>query len=225
MNPLDNPIWQSLNTSHASLAESNGRARKFVFEVSPLGGMADESGQSYAALAELLQPDERVGIFVHSLPKHSQQLELILSGDLLQMIYEDNGPIEAPTVPATPLSTSDVPEMMELAQLTKPGPFHLRTIELGDYFGIRRDGVLVAMTGERLRLPGYTEVSAVCTHPDHLGQGYAAGLVRLVVDRIRARGEKPILHVRGDNSRAVALYQRLGFKKRLEYFYAVLNRR
>src|ERR1700675_601744 len=88
-----------------------------------------------------------------------------------------------------PLTQADVPEMLALTKLTKPGPFAARTREMGDYFGIRKEGVLVAMAGERLRVPGFTEISAVCTHPEHLGQGYARRLVTLLLERIHARGE------------------------------------
>jgi predicted GNAT family acetyltransferase len=123
------------------------------------------------------------------------------------------------------LSATDSPEMRELTALTKPGPFGPRTHELGYYVGIRDGGKLVAMAGERMKVPGYTEVSAVCTHPDHLGKGYAATLMTEIMRSIRARGEKPFLHVRGDNSRAIAIYERLGFQKRWEGHYAVLRRK
>jgi predicted GNAT family acetyltransferase len=110
-----------------------------------------------------------------------------------------------------------------LATLTKPGPFGSRTHELGTYVGIRSKGKLVAMSGERLKVPGYTEVSAVCTHPDHAGKGYARILMTEIMRGIRERGEIPMLHVRRDNTRAVALYERLGFKTRTVVHYAVLR--
>ncbi|PYX89790.1 MAG: hypothetical protein DMG68_03950, partial [Acidobacteria bacterium] len=115
-------------------------------------------------------------------------------------------------------------EMLGLTQLTKPGPFGQRTRELGSYLGIRKNGVLVAMAGERLRVPGHTEVSAVCTHPDHLGRGYAASLMRAVMQRIRDRGETPFLHVRHDNERAIGLYRRLGFRDRALLHLSVVRR-
>src|ERR1700675_1159905 len=109
-----------------------------------------------------------------------------------------------------PLTQSDVPEMLALTKLTKPGPFGARTHEMGDYFGIRTAGALAAMAGERLRLPGYTEISAVCTHPDHVGHGYASALMSMLMDRICSRGELPFLHVRPENARAIQVSQRLG---------------
>ena len=114
--------------------------------------------------------------------------------------------------------------MVALATLTKPGPFGRRTHELGTYLGIRCDGKLVAMAGERLKVPGYTEVSAVCTHPDHLGKGYARALMTEIMRGIRDVGDIPMLHVRADNARAIELYERLGFRTRFAGHFAVLRK-
>ena len=114
--------------------------------------------------------------------------------------------------------------MMELTELTKPGPFAKRTRELGTYLGIRIDGKLIAMAGERLKVPGYTEVSAICTHPDHTGRGHARVLTTEIMRRILDRGEAPFLHVRQDNFRAIELYERLGFRCRVVRYHAVLRR-
>jgi predicted GNAT family acetyltransferase len=115
--------------------------------------------------------------------------------------------------------------MVALAALTKPGPFGARTHELGTYLGIRQGSKLISMAGERLQVPGYTEVSAVCTHPDHLGQGYAGILMTELMKRIRSRGETPFLHVREDNVRAVGLYEKLGFRNRVTVHYVVLRKK
>ena len=122
------------------------------------------------------------------------------------------------------LGLADSPEMLALATLTKPGPFGTRTHELGAYVGIRCEGKLVAMAGVRLKVPGYTEVSAVCTHPNHIGKGYARLLMTEIMRRIRERGETPMLHVRQDNARAVGLYERLGFRTRKQMHFAVLRK-
>jgi predicted GNAT family acetyltransferase len=137
----------------------------------------------------------------------------------------ENGAGSTPTVRAdiVELGVADSPEMVELAALTKPGPFGTRTHELGFYVGIRDSGKLVAMAGERLKVPGYTEVSAVCTHPDHIGKGYAQVLMTEVMRRIRERGEKAFLHVRTDNTRAVKIYERLGYRTRVELHYAIVR--
>jgi predicted GNAT family acetyltransferase len=116
-----------------------------------------------------------------------------------------------------------VPEVLDLVARTEPGPFRKRTVELGRYLGIRRDGVLVAMAGERLRVPGWTEISAVCTDPAHRGQGLAARLVRALAHGIRARGERPFLAAAAENVGAVRLYEALGFTVRREVTFAVVH--
>jgi predicted GNAT family acetyltransferase len=108
--------------------------------------------------------------------------------------------------------------------LTEPGPFGTRTCELGSYLGVRRNGQLAAMAGERLKLPGYTEISAVCTHPEHTGHGFATRLVAEIAEGIRARGERPFLHVREDNVRATDIYRRLGFVQRLVFHLMVVGK-
>jgi len=123
-----------------------------------------------------------------------------------------------------PLGEADVPEMLALTQLTKPGPSGRRTREMGDYRGVREKGQLIAMAGERLRILGYTEISAVCTHPNHLGRGLATSLITLLMEKIRSRGERAFLHVRPQNKRAVQLYERLGFQTRVLLQYAILSK-
>ncbi|MEI9852841.1 MAG: GNAT family N-acetyltransferase [Sphingomonas sp.] len=123
-----------------------------------------------------------------------------------------------------PLGDADAPEMLALATLTEPGPFHAHTHSLGDFVGIRVGGRLAAMAGERMKLPGFTEVSAVCTHPDFRGRGYAGALMRVVIGGILARGETPILHSYATNRHAIALYESLGFRTRAELVFTVLAR-
>src|SRR5271170_5306175 len=143
------------------------------------------------------------------------------------MIFE-NASLTASPGAADPaiieLSKTDSPEMVELATLTKPGPFGTRTHELGTYLGIRCERKLVAMAGERMKVPGHTEVSAVCTDPEHTGHGYAAALMTQVMKGILDRGEIPFLHSRGDNTRAIELYKRLGFQERKSGYFVVLRR-
>jgi predicted GNAT family acetyltransferase len=226
MHALDNVIWQALNTSQVHLGSRNKLANKFHREVSLLGGFSEPSLENYEALSLLLEPGERVGLFLESPPQPPPGWTVVLTLPLLQMVCEEGVPPARTReeFAIAPLSETDVPEMLALTKLTRPGPFAKRTREMGDYFGIRVNGQLVAMAGERLRVPGYTEVSAVCTHPDHLGNGYATALVALLMQRIHARGERPFLHVRGDNERAIALYERLGFRKRPQSHYAILSK-
>jgi predicted GNAT family acetyltransferase len=227
MHPLDNVIWNALTTSQAHLGVGRGAAQKFHKDVSLLGAFAAPNDESYDSLAELVDVGDRVGLFLEADPKPPSNWKVVASMPLLQMLHENGAslvPPEAKLSAFHQLGESDVPEMLALTKLTKPGPFGTRTREMGDYFGIRKDGALVAMAGERLRLPGFTEVSAVCTHPDHLGQGYAGKLIALLLGRIQERGERAFLHVREDNTRAVGLYERLGFNKRALLKYALLSK-
>jgi len=224
MHPLDNPIWQALTTTHAGFAEICNGARKFPRDVSMLGAFSQPTPENYASLASLVSPDERVGLFLPSLPDSPTPWIVMSAVPILQMICENGNSRGTHSTPQfVRLAHSDVPEMQALAQLTKPGPFGARTREMGDYLGIRSAGILAAMAGERLRLPGYTEISAVCTHPHHLGHGYASALMVELMDRIRNRGELPFMHVRPENTRAIQVYERLGFKQRASFHYAVLR--
>lgn len=227
MHPLDNVIWQALTTRQAHFAESFQSARRFPREVSPLCAFEKSNDDGYLSLAALVSPGASIGVFLNEAYEPRAGWDYIVGAPLLQMVCE-NGEF-SPCVPNTnpqvvELRTSDSPEMLELTALTKPGPFGTRTHELGLYVGIRDQGRLVAMGGERLKVPGYTEVSAVCTHPDHLGKGYAGILMNEVMKRIRERGETPFLHVRSDNARAIGLYERLGFTRRWEGHFAVLRK-
>ena len=139
-----------------------------------------------------------------------------------QLVYE--GPKPATRVDAVVLAAEDVPEMLDLVNLTQPGPFLPRTIEMGQYLGVRQDGQLVAMAGERLHLTGFCEISAVCTHPDHRGRGYAGALTTMVAEAILERQETPFLHVAHGNDGALRLYMKLGFRIRTEIPIAVLKK-
>ena len=149
-------------------------------------------------------------------------LSLVKQAMLVQMIAENPAPAE--TLGFLDLGDADAPEMLALATLTEPGPFVEATHRLGAFIGIRMDGHLVAMSGERMRAPGLTEVSAVCTHPDWRGRGLAGKLMRVVMDRIVARGETPFLHSYASNAGAIALYEKLGFRVRREVIATFLER-
>jgi ribosomal protein S18 acetylase RimI-like enzyme len=225
MHPLKNVIWQALTTRQAHFAESCDTARRFVQEVTSLCAFDQPNHEGYASLARLAGSGGTAAVFLDQ-PYEPRDGWEYIGGALLQQMVCENGHGTSP--PVSPgifeLGAHDSPEMLELTALTKPGPFGRRTHELGYYVGIRNAGKLVAMAGERMKVPGYTEVSAVCTHPDHLGKGYAAALMTEVMRSIRTRGEKPFLHVRSDNARAIAIYERLGFQKTWEGHYAVLRR-
>jgi len=228
MHPLDNVIWQALTTRQANFAESYLDARRFSSHVTSLGAFSEPTDRGYESLAGLLRTGDTVALFLKSPYQPRPGWKLIADTPLLQMVCENHSvPVlsqRASSSAIVELKPADSPEMVELATLTKPGPFGARTHELGTYVGIRLQGKLVAMSGERLKVPGYTEVSAVCTHPEHTGKGYAGTLMREVMRRIRERGEVPFLHVRQDNLRAIELYKRLGITERKVFFLAVVKK-
>jgi ribosomal protein S18 acetylase RimI-like enzyme len=228
MHPLDNVIWEALTTRQTEFAEGRAQARKFPPQVTTLAGFSEPSAEGYESLKQLLSGRETVALFLEEPHRQQAEWELVGSDLLLQMSCENGNALTATPASSVPemieLSAAHSAEMIELTALTKPGPFNKRTHELGTYLGIRSGGKLVAMAGERLKVPGYTEVSAVCTHPEHTGHGYARLLMTEVMRRIRGRGETPFLHVRGDNSRAIDLYHRLGFKRRRVSHLAVLRK-
>lgn len=218
---LNNPIWHALSTEQRGFAEGNDLAKRFPADVAPLGATRDQSPVAYRALEEILA-GEPVALFLEQEPTPPGGWQILHSDQMYQMIcdapvggYENQAFRE--------LTRADIPEMLELTKLTEPGPFRVRTIELGTYLGIRDSGRLVAMAGERLHLTGFTEVSAVCTHPDFRGRGYGNVLVSAVASRIVERREIPMLHVRTGNTSAIRLYEKLGFKIRTLLHLAVVK--
>jgi ribosomal protein S18 acetylase RimI-like enzyme len=229
MHSLDNPIWTALTTCQAHFAESGTLARRFPNDVTSLGAFPEPSAECYDSLASILGDAKATGVF-YDFPAEPPKGWTVLGGaPLLQMLHSGadrmpSGNDRTKLSEIQPLAASHAPEMLALAQLTKPGPFGLRTRELGTYIGIRQAGKLAAMAGERLHVPGFTEVSAVCTHPDFLSRGYAGTLMLALMRNIYDRGEVPFLHVREDNTRAIALYERIGFKPRVLLHYRVMHR-
>lgn len=211
--PLDRAAWAALSTRQAGLALGDDRARRLAPEYGLFAAAADRSEESLARLAALVRETGPAALFEADPPRALEGVRITPGDPISQMVAENPA---FPTVgfEVVRLGDEDADEMLELATLTRPGPFFSRTHRLGDFIGVREGGRLAAMAGERLRLPGYTEVSAVCTHPDFRGRGYAAGLMGLVTRAIVARGEKAFLHVYDHNITAIALYERLGWRRR-----------
>jgi ribosomal protein S18 acetylase RimI-like enzyme len=221
--PLDNPVFASLTGAHAGLALTKGRAARYPADVSPFGGLPDDpTAADWAAAAALLGPGESIalpGLAAEPPPGW----ETLWLGEGVQLVATSSLKVK-PDAQVVPLGPADVPEMLSLTERTKPGPFLPRTIEFGGYLGIRRDGRLIAMAGERLRPAGYTEISAVCTDPGSRGQGLASRLTRAVAAAIAARGDTPFLHATRANTSAIRLYTDLGFAHRRDITFAVLRR-
>lgn len=211
---LDDPVGESLRGRHAHLARRTGRAAAYLPEVATFcAPPADPGPEDWADLAGLLGRGGFADLFsCAAIPPPDWEPVFTLEGR--QMIWTGNGRPVQEAREVVELGAADVPGMRALVARTAPGPFWPRTHELGTYLGIREGGSLVAMAGERLRPPGWTEISAVCTAPEARGRGHAAHLVNTLVSRIRSRGEHPFLHVAETNTGAMALYGRLGFETR-----------
>ena len=222
--PLDRPVWSALTTRQAPLSLGDARALRFAPDYAAFGAAADEEPASQAALGALVPPDGELWLVETHPPPPPPGTVVIKNALCWQMIAETVTPGE-PGFEVTPLIDADGPQMLALATLTQPGPFFARTHQLGDFVGVKQGGRLVAMAGERMRPTGFTEVSGVCTHPDHRGRGYGGGLMRIVAERILARGETPFLHVYATNAGAIALYRSLGFDLRSEISATVVTRR
>jgi predicted GNAT family acetyltransferase len=219
---LDNPIWHALSTTHSKFAEGDNLAKRYPTAVCPLAGIAAPSEAAYRRLAEIVEPEGASGMLTETESPTPEGWTLIWGLQLCQMTAESVG-ASGKEHEFVQLGNGDVPAMVDLCTLTRPGPFAARTHELGTYLGIKVDGVLAAMGGERMRLPGFTEISAVCTHPDYRGRGYSQALVAELGQRILERGEMPFLHVKPDNADAIHVYEKLGFRTRRHLYLAVLR--
>jgi ribosomal protein S18 acetylase RimI-like enzyme len=219
---LDNPVYAALGGPHARLAEVSGRARRYPPDVAPFLALPPTpSAQDWQDAAALLAPGGFAAV-LHGAGELPAGWESLQTFELAQMVGEHV--TGCAFGEALTLGPDDVPEMLELVAETEPGPFFPRTIELGDYLGVRRDGELVAIAGERLRLDGWTEISAVCTAPSHRGEGLASRLVGALVAPIQLRSERVFLHVLTTNTGAIRLYQELGFRIRRTATLTVVTR-
>jgi GNAT superfamily N-acetyltransferase len=220
---LDNPIWNSLTTGHAWFAVGGGLARRYAAEIGPLSGVAEPSAEAFAELAAIIPSGDVAVLFLEERVDVPAGWELVRDGTLVQMICT--------AVPAEPevaerivaLGPQDVAEMVALATLTEPGPFRDGTPSLGGFVGVRVHGRLAAMAGQRLSPTGFVEVSAVCTHPDFRGRGFARALVAAVARDIYAAGSVPFLTSFEGNVGAIRVYEQVGFVIRRRFDLAVLR--
>ncbi|QWG20433.1 GNAT family N-acetyltransferase [Bradyrhizobium sediminis] len=224
IHPLDHPIWTALTTRQRALAEGGALARRYPPEIAPFAATPDMSPQSFAALHALMSKSDIAVLFTPDPVTPPAEFKVLLAETGEQMI----GTLAEASIPGVEIVTlgaDDVPEMLALTELTKPGPFSARTHELGTFLGIRIDGKLVAMAGERMKPANYTEITAVCVHPSHRGRGYGQILLGEISRQILARGELPFLHVFSSNTSAIALYRRQGMEIRRRFHVTVLHRR
>lgn len=210
---LDNPAWHSLIGPHASFAIGDDLVRRYPGDVAPFVAVRTwDDPRVWQALIDLVGPGEEIGISAAD-PELPDGWEELGRGAGVQLVQTDALQTR-PFDEAIVLGADDVPEMLALVERNQPGPFRPRTYELGRYIGIRRDGRLVAMAGERLHPQGWTEISAVATDAEHRGQGLASRLVLDVAFHIQQRGDRALLHAAATNVGAIRVYERLGFALR-----------
>ena len=227
MLPLDTPIWTALTTKQAQHAHSSSLARRFPPEMTLLGALAANTAMAFDSLSQLIQRDA-VTLYFTSPPQIPAGWEIVRAVELHQMVQETEAPPPAEQEAAPEvieLTPADVSEMSVVYAATRPGRTLCQRIQkLGQFLGVREDGKLVAMGGLRLHLPGYCEITTVATLPGHEGHGYATAIVRGLIDRIHTRGDRPFLTVRSDNTRAIEIYHRLGFKERRLLYSRTIRR-
>lgn len=214
---LDNPIFASLATRQAAIAEGGALARRYPPAISPLCALAAATRASADAMVAMTAVDDEIAVFGPQMPSHPGGFETFRQMDIAQMIRRDRAPLPPPSIAFDELGAGDVDAMLELVALTKPGPFCRRTIELGRFVGVRESGRLVAMAGERMWIGDHREVSGVCTHPDAQGRGIARALMAEVINRMLGAGQVPFLHVEAQKAPVVAFYEALGFERRAQF--------
>ncbi|MGE0582411.1 MAG: GNAT family N-acetyltransferase [Steroidobacteraceae bacterium] len=209
--PFDNPMWSALTGRQQAFALGAGAVRRYPRDVAPFVAVEGAGVQAARDLDAVVDPGEAVYV-VAVAPAWPPGWEVIATGTILQM--HCTRALSAASADWAVLGHDDLPAMLELTALVYPEFFRERTPGLGRYLGIRQGGALAAMAGERIEIEGHVEISAVCTHPDHTGHGYAARLTTALAGAIEARGARPFLHVSDHNQRAIDLYARLGFIER-----------
>jgi len=221
--PLDNPAFNALISNNKHLANGNEHAKHFADNVAPFVGLKDNSADDFKQLYDLL-PYDRPAVFIRDVEQQfSKNWTILRAMRVPQMIF-DKPAENNPSVEIVDLTDKHIPQMLSLTKLTNPGPFLERTIEFGHYRGIFDGEELVAMAGQRMHSFNYAEISAVCTHPDYLGRGYARQLLLNQALRIQAEGNIPYLHVLSTNERALKVYTGLGFVTRKEMYFYVLQK-
>jgi ribosomal protein S18 acetylase RimI-like enzyme len=219
--PLDKLIWTALTTRQAHLSEGDERARRFQTDIGPFAAALDTSEASVASLAALIPADGDISLLEPLPPNAPSNVEVSFTAPGVQMITRSFTRAPKRDLPIEPLGDAEAAEMLALALLTRPGPFRARTHTLGRFIGIRDNGKLIAMAGERLQTDEFIEISGVCTHPDYRSRGYGAALLTTVGQRILDEGKTPFLHAYASNTGAIGLYRSLGFEHRCDVTHAV----
>ncbi|TRC96042.1 GNAT family N-acetyltransferase [Mesorhizobium sp. WSM4303] len=220
---LDRPVWSALDTRHRIFAYGDKLARRYPTSIAPFAATATDDAESLEAFGRLVPPGESVIMAQVDAIALPDGLSAISTADAVQMVAEKPMPAVSDER-VQQLTLDDAAEMLALASLTKPGPFTLKALSLGEFWGVKISGRLAAMAGERMKQPGYSELSGVCSHPDFRGGGLGRLLSVFVSNRIMARGEVPYLHAYANNASAIGLYESIGFRLRSKMNVAVVQR-
>lgn len=220
--PLDCPTWSALTSRQTAFGTDGVLARRFDEDISPFAAAADNSAAAVATLAALAHADDDMSLLERDPPAPPPGVALKLNAAGVQMVLRSLAP--GPDIAFDHLGDADAPDMLELATLTRPGPFRARTHKLGRFIGVREHGQLIAMAGERLQTEAFVEVSGICTHPDYRGRGLAAALTRTVTARVLEDGKIPFLHAYASNIGAISVYRKLGFEHRCDVTHAMWTR-
>lgn len=224
---LDNMIWNAITTGNSDIAVVNGDVGRYLPAIAPFAAMKEFNDSNLQKLYQFIAANSRVAVSSLKKMNHDEsKWKLIQAMDVTQMVYVEpvHSFVTKNSSLIVPLTDEHIPLMLELTALTKPGPFLERTIEFGNYFGIFIDGRLAAMTGQRMNPVPYMEVSAVCTHPDFRGNGFAKALMLHVMKIILDNSFIPFLHVLTSNTTAIQLYESIGFRKRTGIFVDMVDR-
>jgi ribosomal protein S18 acetylase RimI-like enzyme len=222
--PPNNPVWQALSSLQHHFNEGSNNVKYFPRDVSPFVGMEHWHAEAIAALEAQVPADRSFSFMLDQNVQLPPTFEIIFACTLYQMHCLSPMGLLTEKKPISILGAADISQMLSLTGNTKPGPFYEKTYTMGRYYGIFQNEKLVSMAGERLALPGFTEMSAICTHPDYLGNGYALLLTNYVAEKILHAGDIPFLHVKTDNKRAIEVYQRAGFDIKKEIYFAVFKK-
>lgn len=222
---LDNPIWATLTSAHSHFGYGNEAARRYFADVVPFAGLNTDAPDAYLALDALMRSGEEVFVLSKSVAAESALHQVRTLGVIYQMVGTRINMDHIGAESVLTLSSTDAHEMLELAKDVKPGPFESRTHETGRYVGIRNDGRLVAMAGERMKFDSCVEVSTVCVDQKSRGRGFGARLISVLAKRILHEQSIPFLHVFSNNKTAISLYRRLGFEIRRPFFLTAVKKR
>jgi len=220
---LDNPIWSSLVSRHPSFATGGSLARQYRREIGPLAGLREPSSEALMELAKIIPAGDVAVLFLEEQIRFREDWQIVLEATMVQMICPSPPPEVITREEIVALGRADYPEMVALTKLTEPGPFREETATLGRFVGIRVGQRLAAMAGQRLSPTGFVEVSAVCTHPEFRGRGFARALVAKVARNIFAAGDIAFLSALKSNTGAIRVYEQVGFRLRREMEVAVVR--